>query len=65
MQQTTIQQTNTAAGTRAPRPRLATSIATTPEELREAQRLRYRVFIEGMSLAALTRPDGLDCDEFD
>ncbi|QBE62054.1 GNAT family N-acetyltransferase [Pseudoduganella lutea] len=65
MQQTTIQQTNTAAGVRAPRPRLATSIATTAEELREAQRLRYRVFIEGMNLTALARPDGLDCDEFD
>lgn len=60
-----MQQTTIATGTRAPRPRLITSIAASPEELREAQRLRYRVFIEGMDLAALARPDGLDCDEFD
>jgi len=60
-----MQQTTIASGARAPRPRLVTSVATTAEELREAQRLRYRVFIEGMGLKALARPDGLDSDEFD
>lgn len=60
-----MQLTTNATGTRAPRPRLVTSIAGTAEELREAQRLRYDVFIEGMGLTALARPDRLDCDEFD
>jgi putative hemolysin len=55
-----MQQTSTAAA-----PRLVTGIVRNTEELREAQRLRYRVFIEGMGLASLARPDGLDCDEFD
>lgn len=45
--------------------KLTLSLASTPEELREVQRLRYKVFIEAMGLSALTREDGLDCDEFD
>ncbi|QGZ42197.1 putative hemolysin [Pseudoduganella flava] len=60
-----MQQTTTAMAGRTPRPRLVTSIANTAEELREVQRLRYRVFIEDMGLTALERADGLDCDEFD
>jgi putative hemolysin len=40
-------------------------MASTPEELREVQRLRYKVFIESMGLSALVRADGLDSDEFD
>jgi putative hemolysin len=40
-------------------------MASTPEELREVQRLRYKVFIETMGLTALERADGLDSDEFD
>jgi putative hemolysin len=46
-------------------PKLVLSLASTPEELREVQRLRYKVFIETMGLAALTSADGLDSDEFD
>jgi putative hemolysin len=45
--------------------KLVLSMAGTPEELREVQRLRYKVFIDTMGLAALARGDGLDCDEFD
>ncbi|MES2151190.1 MAG: GNAT family N-acyltransferase [Pseudomonadota bacterium] len=46
-------------------PRLTLSLATTPEEVREVQRLRYKVFIETLGLAALVNDEGLDCDEFD
>jgi putative hemolysin len=46
-------------------PRLVAGMATTAGELREVQRLRYRVFIEGLGLTALARADGLDSDEFD
>ena len=46
-------------------PKLVLSMASTPEELREVQRLRYKVFIETMGLSALSREDGLDSDEFD
>ncbi|UGQ48019.1 GNAT family N-acetyltransferase [Massilia endophytica] len=45
--------------------RLVLSMASTPDELREVQRLRYKVFIEAMGLSSLQRADGLDCDEFD
>jgi putative hemolysin len=40
-------------------------MASTPGELREVQRLRYKVFIETMGLTSLMRDDGLDSDEFD
>ena len=46
-------------------PRLTLSIATTPAEVREVQRLRYKVFIEGMGLDALKNKERLDRDEFD
>ncbi|MCH8620816.1 GNAT family N-acyltransferase [Undibacterium sp. TS12] len=45
--------------------KLSLSLATTPEEVKEVQRLRYKVFIESMGLSALSNPDGLDKDEFD
>ena len=45
--------------------KLNLSLATTAEEVREVQRLRYKVFIESMGLSALSNPDGLDKDEFD
>ncbi|MDE2430240.1 MAG: GNAT family N-acetyltransferase, partial [Burkholderiales bacterium] len=45
--------------------KLNLSLATTPEEVKEVQRLRYKVFIETMGLSALSNPDGLDKDEFD
>ncbi|MDY7547929.1 GNAT family N-acyltransferase [Glaciimonas sp. CA11.2] len=46
-------------------PKLTVSIATTQEEIREVQRLRYKVFVEAFSLSALVNVDGLDVDEFD
>ena len=45
--------------------KLTVSLASTPEEVREVQRLRYKVFIETMGLSALANADGLDSDEFD
>ncbi|MGO4381031.1 GNAT family N-acetyltransferase [Pseudoduganella sp. RAF53_2] len=45
--------------------RLLLSMASTQEELREVQRLRYKVFIESMGLTSLASEDGLDSDEFD
>ncbi|WP_317205350.1 GNAT family N-acetyltransferase [Janthinobacterium sp.] len=54
-----------SADVKAQSAKLVLSMASTPEELREVQRLRYKVFIETMGLTALTRADGLDADEFD
>jgi len=45
--------------------KLTLSLASTEEEIREVQRLRYKVFIEAMGLAAMTNEEGLDKDEFD
>ncbi|AIY42041.1 putative hemolysin-like protein [Collimonas arenae] len=45
--------------------KLTVSLASTQEEVREVQRLRYKVFIEAMGLSALANADGLDSDEFD
>ncbi|MBV6323112.1 GNAT family N-acetyltransferase [Duganella violaceipulchra] len=53
------------ADVRAASGKLVLSMASTPEELREVQRLRYKVFIETMGLSSLVREDGLDSDEFD
>ncbi|GJJ01745.1 hypothetical protein RugamoR64_22830 [Duganella rhizosphaerae] len=53
------------ADARAASGKLVLSMASTPEELREVQRLRYKVFIETMGLSSLVREDGLDSDEFD
>ena len=53
------------ADVRAASGKLLLSMASTPEELREVQRLRYKVFIESMGLSALQNTDGLDSDEFD
>ncbi|MGV7211305.1 GNAT family N-acetyltransferase [Oxalobacteraceae bacterium A2-2] len=60
MQQSIIQ-----ADVRASAGKLVLSMASTPEELREVQRLRYKVFIETLGLTSLMRADGLDSDEFD
>ena len=46
-------------------PKLSLSLAGTREEVREVQRLRYKVFIDAMGLSALANDDGLDADEFD
>lgn len=53
------------AGVRAASAKLVLSMASTPEEVREVQRLRYKVFIEALGLTSLMREDRLDCDEFD
>lgn len=45
--------------------KLTLSVASTAEEIREVQRLRYKVFIETMGLTALQNSEGLDKDEFD
>ncbi len=45
--------------------KLSLSLATTPEEVREVQRLRYQVFVEAMGLDALKNSEGLERDAFD
>ncbi|GGC74969.1 GNAT family N-acetyltransferase [Undibacterium terreum] len=45
--------------------KLSLSLASTAKEVKEVQRLRYKVFIESMGLSTLTNPEGLDKDEFD
>ncbi len=55
----------TAADANPGFPKLSLSLATTHEEVREVQRLRYKVFIDAMGLTALANDDGLDADEFD
>lgn len=44
---------------------LVVSLATTQAEVREVQRLRYRVFTETFKLSALANPEALNADEFD
>ncbi len=46
-------------------PRLTLSLASTPEEIREVQRLRYQVFVESGNLSALSNAERLDQDAFD
>ena len=45
--------------------KLSLSLASTAKEVKEVQRLRYKVFIEAMGLDAMANADGLDRDEFD
>lgn len=47
------------------RAKLRVSLASTPAEIREAQRLRYQVFIETFRLSTLANADALTTDEFD
>ncbi|WP_338849768.1 GNAT family N-acyltransferase [Massilia sp. W12] len=46
-------------------PRLSLSLAQDAGEVREAQSLRYRSFVQEMGLVNLQNPEGLDADEFD
>ena len=46
-------------------PKLNLSIANTQEQIREVQRLRYKVFVEATGLQTLQKPHGLERDEFD
>jgi putative hemolysin len=48
-----------------PRAALVVSLATRQEEIREVQRLRYRVFTETFQLSELENPEALNTDEFD
>ena len=57
--------TTTSSESSAHAPKLSLSLASSPEEIREVQRLRYKVFIETMGLSALQNQQGLDQDEFD
>ena len=45
--------------------RLTLSFADTPEHVREAQRLRYKVFVEATGLSRPAQHNGLDHDDFD
>lgn len=60
-----MQRLTTSADTSASSSRLTLSFASTSEEVREVQRLRYKVFIESMGLSALANAEGLDKDEYD
>jgi putative hemolysin len=60
-----MQNTIASAGARTRAAKLVLTMASTAKELREVQRLRYKVFIETMGLSALLSKDGLDSDEFD
>lgn len=46
-------------------PRLTLSFASSFEEVREAQRLRYKVFVEAAGLSRPAHHNGLDQDDFD
>jgi putative hemolysin len=48
----------------AARPRLTVAVASTPSEIEDAQRLRYKVFAEEFG-AAIGKGTGLDVDEYD
>jgi putative hemolysin len=56
---------STSTETRKHSPRLILSMASSANDVREVQRLRYKVFIETMGLSALQNDERLDCDEFD
>ena len=56
---------NVAADSTPSFPKLSLSLAGTPEEIREVQRLRYKVFVEAMGLSSLANTEGLDKDEYD
>jgi putative hemolysin len=47
------------------RQRLQASMATTPEDVRAAQSLRYRVFVEEMGARLDCREPGIEADDFD
>lgn len=50
---------------RIQRPRFVTAIAESEAEVREAQRLRYRVFADEMGASICASNGRMDCDEFD
>ena len=60
-----MQNLHSSPETQSAAPRLILSLASTAAEVREVQRLRYKVFIEAMGLASLVNAERLDRDEFD
>jgi putative hemolysin len=48
-----------------PQPSLSLHLATTPAEVLEAQRLRYKVFAEELGAQLASREEGIDRDMFD
>lgn len=60
-----MQQTIVTAGSGKKTAPLQLSIATTTAELREVQRLRYKVFVEDMGISSLLNAERLDRDQFD
>lgn len=56
---------STHIDTAATKGTLVLAIARTPHEVREVQRLRYKIFFESAGLAKPGNHDGLDRDEFD
>jgi putative hemolysin len=50
---------------RSPRSRFITAVATSESEVREAQRLRYRVFVEEMGASISSANERIDRDDFD
>lgn len=44
---------------------MSLTLASSPEEIREVQRLRYKVLAESVGLSALANPEGFDHDALD
>lgn len=60
-----MQQLDTLERPEAKLTTLSLSLASTREEVREVQRLRYKIFVEAGGLDALRNEERLDQDEFD
>lgn len=54
-----------ALNSRVSATKMSLSVASSPEEIREVQRLRYKVLAKSIGLSSLADPDGLDEDEMD
>lgn len=60
-----MQTLTSAAEIKADQPRLTLSLAATQEDVRDVQRLRYKIFVEAEGRSAFTNDARLDIDEFD
>lgn len=54
-----------ASNPRASTAKIILSVASSPDEIREVQRLRFHVLAQSLGLSQLADPDGLDEDELD
>lgn len=54
-----------ASNPRASTAKIALSVTSAPEEIREVQRLRFQVLARSLGLSEIADPDGLDEDEMD